>query len=315
VSIDIRPYVCGRDDALWVSITNRATDEYPEVTPETPHDFQLYKDGPWFDATGMMVAELDGEPAGCANAYIEDSVPTEEHGYLEGPWVTPERRGLGIGTALAGAVFESLRRRGKTRVQLWHRDNPGSVAFARGLGFRCVRVFHSMSHDLTSILNGIGESPDVVLSELPDSEPTYELESRLFNESFREHFDYHALPVADIRHIYRASRERNEWLFALVAGLGDEPVGFILGGADPAEQQRRGKNLGGLYMLGVLKPFRGRGIAKALLIAGLKRLRERGIIEAELGVDTENVTGALNLYERLGFRTTRRRLVQVRDLT
>jgi mycothiol synthase len=263
----------------------------------------------------MMVAELDGESAGCANAYIESSVPTEEHGYLEGPWVAPEWRRLGVGTALARAVFESLRRRGKTRVQLWHRDNPTNAAFAENLGFRCIRVFHSMSHDLLSIPNGIGENPKVVLSELPDSEPTYELESRLFNESFREHFDYHALPVADIRHMYRAARERNEWLFTLEARLEAEPVGFILGGADPAEQQRRGKPIGGLYILGVLKPFRNQGVAKTLLISGLGRLKERRIVEAELGVDTENVTGALNLYERLGFRTTRRRLVQVRDLT
>ena len=36
---------------------------------------------------------------------------------------------------------------------------------------------------------------------------------------------------------------------------------------------------------------------------------------AELGVDTENATGALHLYELLGFKTTRRRLTQMRELT
>jgi mycothiol synthase len=150
---------------------------------------------------------------------------------------------------------------------------------------------------------------------LPDDEATCELESRLFNESFREHFDYHPMPVEDIRHIYRAARERNTWLFTVVARLEDEPVGFLLGGSDPAEQKRRGKSIGGLYIMGVLKPFRNRGVAKALLISGLERLKQRGMTEAELGVDTENVTGALHLYERLGFKSTRRRLTQIRDLT
>ena len=114
--------------------------------------------------------------------------------------------------------------------------------------------------------------------------------------------------------MYRMARERNEWLFTLVARLEGEPVGFLVGGSDPAEVKRRSRNIGGLYILGVLKPHRNRGMAKALLISGLERLKEREMIEAELGVDTENVTGALHLYERLGFKTTRRRLTQVREL-
>ena len=313
MALTIRPYVSGNDDVIWLDIANRALEGYPEYTPNTLRDFELHKQGPWFDAAGMIIAELDGKPAGCADAHIERSAD-EEHGYLEGPWVLPARRRRGVGTALAEAAFASLRSRGKTRVQLWHRDTPANVAFAGSLGFRRIRVFHSMSHDLESIPRNVGENRLAELVELPDDEATYELECRLFNESLREHFDYHPMPVEDIRHMYHVARERNQWLFSLVARLDGEPVGFLLGGSDPAEQERRGKSIGGLYILGVLKPYRNRGVAKALLVAGLKRLKQRGITEAELGVDTENTTGALHLYERLGFRTTRRRLTQVRDL-
>jgi mycothiol synthase len=314
MSIAIHPYVPGQDDALWIDIQNRATDEYPEATPLTLSDFELQKQSPWFAPAGMMMAELDDAPAGCANAYVESTVPDEEHGFFEGPWVLPASRRLGVGTALAKAVFESLRGRGKTKVQLWHRDNPANVAFATNLGFRVIRVFHAMSHDLGTLPGGVGENREALIAEVPADDGTIELESRLFNECFREHFDYHPSPVEDSRHMYRAARERNEWLFTLLARLGREPVGFLLGGSDPAEQKRRGKDIGGLYILGVLKPFRNRGIAKALLISGLERLKERGIVEAELGVDTENATGALHLYERLGFKTTRRRLTQMREL-
>lgn len=314
MSITVRPYAPGRDDALWLDLQNRALEEYPEYTPETPSDFELHRQGPWFDPVGMMIAELDGTPAGCADAYI-DGKADEEHGYLEGPWVLPQSRRRGIATALARAAFAGLKQRGKTRVQLWHRDNPANVAFAKSLGFHCIRVFHTMSHDLKSIPRDVGENREAAILELPYDDATAGLENRLWNETFSEHFNFRPMTTAETGYMYRMSQARGEWLFTLLARLKEEPVGFLVGGSDPAEVKRRGRNIGGLYILGVLKPLRNRGLAKALLIAGLERLKERGLTEAELGVDTENVTGALHLYERLGFKTTRRRLTQVRELT
>ena len=314
MAITIRPYVPGQDDALWLDIANRALDEDPEYTPGTLHDFELQKKGPWFDATGMMLAELDGQPAGSANAHI-DRKANEAHGGLVGPCVLPEFRRRGVGTALAQAVFASLKDRGKSQVQLWHRDTPAWVAFAARLGFRCIRVFHTMARDLVSVPRGVGECQEARLVDLPDGDATIQLQNRLMNEAFREHFDYRALTIDETRHIYFATRERGEWLFTLLARWEDEPVGFLVAGSDPAVAKRRGRNVGGLYILGVLKPFRNRGIAKALLIAGMERLQKRGMSEAELGVDTENATGALHLYELLGFKTTRRRLTQMRELT
>jgi mycothiol synthase len=313
-TITVRPYVSGQDDALWIDIHNRATDEYPEAAPLTLSDFELQRRGPWFDAAGMLIAELDAVPAGCADAWV-DRRAAEEHGELQGPFVLPERRRLGVGTALAKAAFADLRSRGKTRVQLWHRDSPASVAFAESLEFRCVRVFHSLTHNMTSIPRSVGENREITLVELPADDATIELENRLMNESFREHFSYRALTLDETRHLYRTARERNEWLFTLVARLEGEPVGFLLGGSDPAVVERRGTSVGRLHVLGVLKPFRNRGIAKALLIAGMERLQERGMTEAELRVDSENANGALQLYELLGFRAAGRRLTQVRDLT
>jgi mycothiol synthase len=52
----------------------------------------------------------------------------------------------------------------------------------------------------------------------------------------------------------------------------------------------------------VRRAWRGRGVASALIVASLHALRERGMAIASLGVDGENLTGALRLYEQLGFR-------------
>ena len=49
------------------------------------------------------------------------------------------------------------------------------------------------------------------------------------------------------------------------------------------------------------RPWRRRGLARALTAASLVTFRERGLDEGMLGVDSENPNGALGLYEGLGF--------------
>ncbi len=51
--------------------------------------------------------------------------------------------------------------------------------------------------------------------------------------------------------------------------------------------------------------WRRRGLAKALLARSLVAAREAGFTSAGLGVDAENPTGALGLYESLGFAPER----------
>jgi mycothiol synthase len=61
-------------------------------------------------------------------------------------------------------------------------------------------------------------------------------------------------------------------------------------------------DIGWLEHVSVRRAWRGRGVASALIVASLYALRERGMTIASLGVDGENLTGALRLYEQLGFR-------------
>ena len=61
-----------------------------------------------------------------------------------------------------------------------------------------------------------------------------------------------------------------------------------------------------LSHLGVRRPWRGRGIAKALMLDAFRECRRRGLKTVSLGVDAENDTGAIDLYEKVGMRTRRR---------
>ena len=53
--------------------------------------------------------------------------------------------------------------------------------------------------------------------------------------------------------------------------------------------------------LGVRQPWRKLGIATAMLNASMQAFKADGLTTAGLGVDTDNLTGALRIYERLGF--------------
>jgi mycothiol synthase len=68
------------------------------------------------------------------------------------------------------------------------------------------------------------------------------------------------------------------------------------------EAQRRGW----VKDIVVRESDRGRGLAKALLHRGFRAYAERGVERVGLKVDSTNPTGALQLYERLGFVTDQR---------
>ena len=64
-------------------------------------------------------------------------------------------------------------------------------------------------------------------------------------------------------------------------------------------------DVGWIGEIGVLGPFRGRGIGKALLRRGFHELAARGATWARLNVDSENEAGATRLYESVGMRVRR----------
>jgi GNAT superfamily N-acetyltransferase len=59
----------------------------------------------------------------------------------------------------------------------------------------------------------------------------------------------------------------------------------------------------------------GRGIAQALLVHTQRVYRERGFDPAVLDVDSESPTGAVGLYEHLGFRAVNRSASLVREFS
>jgi len=66
------------------------------------------------------------------------------------------------------------------------------------------------------------------------------------------------------------------------------------------------EELGWVNVLAVRRPWRRRGLARALLLESFELLRSIGRRRAGLGVDSENTTGALALYHGVGMHATSR---------
>ncbi len=119
-------------------------------------------------------------------------------------------------------------------------------------------------------------------------------------EAFGEHWGESADQASEDQFVrFRESPDTNPALWQ-VAFHGDEVAGHILNYLDPPEPD--GSRTGWTEGIAVRKPFRRRGLARALLARSLRTVRDAGATRAALGVDSQNVNRALDLYESLGFR-------------
>jgi mycothiol synthase len=85
----------------------------------------------------------------------------------------------------------------------------------------------------------------------------------------------------------------------------DEVAGSVMTFVWQVENETLGLSRGWLEHISVRRPWRRRGLASALIAEALLALRAAGLREAALGVDAENTSGALRVYEALGFRRVR----------
>jgi mycothiol synthase len=173
----------------------------------------------------------------------------------------------------------------------------GHSALLAGAGFATVRHFFLM------LRTGLDDVPDAALPEGLEVRPVAEDQWHTIfdaeNEAFRDHWGHREMSDADFRRTYDAAElDTDLWV---VAWDGDRVAGVVQTWVWPEENERLGVSRGWLEHISVRRPWRRRGLARAMAATSLVKLHERGIAEAMLGVDSENPNGALGLYEGLGF--------------
>jgi GNAT superfamily N-acetyltransferase len=125
---------------------------------------------------------------------------------------------------------------------------------------------------------------------------------RTVNEAFRDHWGYVEIPFEEelARFMnYMNNSEDFDPSLTFLAWEGDQVVGTSL----CVDHISDDPELGWVGSLGVLRPWRRRGLGLALLQHSFVELYKRGLRRVGLGVDAGSLTGALRLYENAGMHS------------
>ena len=232
--------------------------------------------------------------------------------WIEG-WVRPDRRRQGIGRALLSWAerhsAELLERGDSPEPALPHvlgfgalDTIPAAMAFAASTDYEPIRYGFQMRRPLSGPVPSFELPPGIELRPVREEDHRKIWDADV--EAFLDHFEPRERDESDFEATFAfPGLDTSIWR---VAWDGDEVVGSVQNAIFPSENERTGVRLGWLEHVSVRRPWRGRGIAKALIVSSLHVHRERGMEFAALGVDGENPTGALELYEGLGFQPHQR---------
>lgn len=270
------------------------------------------------DRDTRVVAAPSGQPAGYAEVWDID--PPHVRIWAWG-CVNPTERGRGIGSALVAWQEARVRialtqaptgARVSVRQMISTRDESG-LELLDASGYSAIRRSYTMNADLNgSVPEPAWPSGIRVRTFQVDRDLVPMV--RTIRTAFRDHWGYVESPldadVADWRHVIEEEKSFDASLWFLATTAEDEIVGVSLCSAMEPEDP----DLGYVNTLGVVRPWRRRGIALALLHHSFRELGKRGKRRVALGVDASSLTGAVRVYERAGMHVDRERILYEREL-
>ena len=245
----------------------------------------------------------DGRMAG----YIEvwTTVKPPIHPWIWGR-VDPEYEDMGIGSwmqhwaeqrALLALPRVPDELRFAPRVGTF-REALRSKELFEAFGYRHIRSSYHMIIDMDAPVPE-PEFPEGITLRTFNPETDAEAVYRADNEAFRDHFGFIEMPFEEgfqrFKHFMIESEEFDPTLWFLAMD-GDEIAGFNL--CRPRSYDD--PDLGWVGELGVRRPWRKHGLGLALLRHSFNEFYRRGRRKVGLGVDAQNLTGALRLYEKAG---------------
>ncbi len=266
----------------------------------------------WVDRERDTLVVLDGAtPVAYGSAVLAPVRETGVRVRLEGG-VHPEWRGRGIGRRLlAWQEARGLQLLGGCTEQLpgWLAVDADERATAsqrllHRAGFDVVRYFNELQRDLAAPIPELAPPAGIRFERL--TADRVEAVRQAKNEAFRDHWGSQPTPEEQWETYLGSSTTRQDLSF--VALDGERVVGLLISEVNPEEWELQGARTSYIGLVGVVRDWRRRGIAPALLAAALAAYREEGLEKTSLGVDSENPTGALSLYTRMGFELTGREL-------
>jgi mycothiol synthase len=259
-------------------------------------------------ATGS-IAIYDGRTMVGYGVLTRRSTADPVHDMLHEGGVHPSYRGRGLG----GELLDWAE---KTAVPL-HRDrfpghplslssgclssNTAAVALHEQHGYQPTRWFHSMVRDLSAAV----PSPVIPAGvHITGYTPDLAEHARLVrNESFRDHWGSTETSAQSWAYFLASAAFRPGLSFLAYEKSDEEsePLGMLITREHDAHQaQNRRRDLH-IALVGTRAAGRKRGIATALLVTAMAAGVAMGYDQASLDVDADSLTGAVGLYEHVGF--------------
>ncbi|HUH16928.1 MAG TPA: GNAT family N-acetyltransferase [Methylomirabilota bacterium] len=310
----IRPYAGEADLAEMVRIQNAEWEadglSYRETVAEQVAWFG-HASAQFDPARDVSIAEVEGRMVGHARRDWVDATDGVRE-YRGRGAVDPGWRRRGIGRALA----EDGERRALALAAAHETDRPrvfgvftegcnaGANALVEAMGYRAVRWFFDMERtgldrDLPEI-RPLAEGIEVRPVTADHLRAIWQADI----EAFRDHWGGHDESEESFqRHLDSPEFDPSLWV---VAWDGDEVVAGSLNSIYAQENEAIGRRRGWLDNVFTRRAWRKRGIAGGLIARSLHVLAQRGMDTAALGVDADNPSGALRLYESYGFAVTER---------
>jgi len=251
----------------------------------------------------LLVYAPDNEPVGYMEAWTDNKPPV--HPWLWGR-VHPDYNGLGIGTTMLTWAEQRVSRvldeldpglRFAPRMAVLHQATESQKLFT-DMGYQYIRSSYTMLIEM--------DAP-VPFPVWPEgiSLRSFDLEGHLDSvyqadmEAFRDHFGFVEEPydegIRRYKHHLVESESYDPSLW-FIAWEGDQVAGICVCRPTAYDDP----DAGYVNILGVRRPWRKCGLGLAFLHHAFNEFYKRGKRKVDLGVDAENLTGALRLYEKAG---------------
>ncbi|HEY42780.1 MAG TPA: GNAT family N-acetyltransferase [Anaerolineae bacterium] len=257
----------------------------------------------------ILIAEVDGQIIGY-NRVFWDKLDDGTRTYNLFGFLLPKWRRRGIGRAMLHHAERRLRQiaadhadDGSKFFRSWAADTElGTVKLLESEGYDPVRYSFNMVRDLREPII------DRLMPEGLDVRPVEKdhlwLIFEAMNEAFQDHWGYRPMTKEEFKQMMKYPQFQPEhWK---IAWDGDQVAGMVQNFINVDENKEYKRKRGYTEEICVRRPWRKRGLARALLTQSLVYLKQLGMSEAALGVDADNPTGALRLYESVGFRCVKR---------
>lgn len=268
----------------------------------------------------MIIAEINGEIIGYSRGwwFAEERGP---HIYAFVGFLIPAWRRKGIGTVMLRWLENRLRLIADGHPSAQAKFFQTSITqYEVGLAAMVLREgYHPIRYHWQMVRPTLENLPDFPLPEGLELRPVlpehYQAIWEASNEAFHDHWGFAQPSEEDYQDWLSDKTIFQPHLWQVAWDVASNQIaGQVRTFIYHAQNEKYNRKCGFTEAISVRRPWRQRGLARALIARSLSVQKEQGMTESTLGVDSENLSGATRIYEDCGFQVVKRSTIYRKPL-